>query len=169
MSEFTYALFVSFIFLLFAIWVIAGPNYEEVGAFITKHRKLVRKLIRAVAIIVGVAVYLNIGWAYGTYSALYLGEGMSQTTVLQKFLIGPNKILTAGLNPSLPAHQYVYMVFWSIWLVVTVVVWAIWLLGVVMGWMIWLVLWLVSGLWQSVRFVFRLVFAGGIAKLLGVG
>lgn len=138
---------------------------EEIMVFATRHRKLVR----VVLLVVAVAIYLNVGWAYGTYSAMHLGKEMSQATILQKFLIGPDKVFSVVPNPSLLAFQILYMIAWPLWLGITVLVWVWWLLVMVAAWMLRLVLLLVSDLWQIVVFAFRLLFAGGIAKLLGVG
>jgi hypothetical protein len=165
MQEIAKELLIDFIRFGPAILFIILILHKEIRRGAIKHRKLVR----AVTLIVIATIYLNIGWAYGTYTAMHLGSEMPQTTVLQKFLIGPNEVLTAGPDPSLLVFQIIYMIVWPVSLGVAISAWIIWLLVAVAAWTLWLVMWLLLSLQWVIISALKLVFAGGIAKLLGVG
>jgi hypothetical protein len=139
--------------------------HKEIRESAVKHRKLVR----AIVFIVIATTYLNIGWACGTYFATRLGEGMSHATILQKFLIGPNGAFVVGPNPVLLVFQIAFMIIWPFWLAIILLGWLLWLLIIGVAWMAWLVKLLCFGLWRVVIMTFKIVFAGGIAKLFGVG
>lgn len=153
MQELTPGFISSFLFLLLVIWIILGPSPEEIGAFMTKHRKLVR----AVAIIVGVAIYLNIGWAIGTYYHTYI-FGHEPQTFWQVVWKGGFHSIDGG-EQLLLANQILLMFFWPL------------LVGVLMPitWVIYAIYHLAMLVWHAIVYVLWLAGAGGIAKLLGVG
>lgn len=96
-----------------------------------------KKVLIAILIL---TVYLNIGWALGTY---YHNDifGHKPQTLTQKVLCGGGEFFAiVASNSPLLTNQCTIMFFWPILLS-----------GVLFTWVIWL------------------IFAGGVAKLLGIG
>jgi len=111
-------------------------------------------------IIAGLAIYLNIGWAIGTYTYYNVDIKVPQErTILGKILAGPgsfvfsvNELSRERLAKSGPrTSQITGSIFWPFIIVAVVSTWVVYL-------MLWAVAWAV-----------KLTFAGGLAKLLGLG
>lgn len=106
--------------------------------------RAVRIALRIVAIIVATAIYFNIGWVIGTSIQNALLE-KSAPTLLQTFWRGPANIFVHQGNTSVLFWLNAFL--WPAWLIDVLVAWAIY--GIyLLGWFI---------------------FAGGIAKALGIG
>lgn len=116
------------------------------------------KLVRAVAIIVGVAIYLNIGWAIGTYYRNYIFGHTPQTFWQTVWTGGYPAIMNTG-NSSPLSDQIFLMVVWPL------------LAGVLVPftWAVYAIYSLVVLVWHAIVYILWLAGAGGIAKLLGVG
>lgn len=140
-------------FVMFLLSVALVTNHREIGAFMTKHRKLVR----AVAIIVGVAVYLNIGWAIGTYYHNYI-FGHTPQTFWQTVWKGGYPAIINTVYDSPLYDQILSMFAWPLLGLISVLLWVVRFAQIGTIYFVWLV-----------SYIFKLIFAGGIAKLLGIG
>lgn len=111
------------------------------------------KVLLVLLFVIGFALYLNIGWAIGTYMHNNVAyKSVESGSLLDKFLAGPDhdifsEDISAANQHSLLSNQVMSSIFWPLLLVLIVVLWIVCF--------IYLLLWL--------------VFAGGIAKLFGVG
>lgn len=105
-------------------------------------------VIFAIMLIMIAAIYLNIGWAFGTYVSGHLSVGADQTqyNAFEKFLLGPNGVMFGG-TATLQSFQIFLALLWPLWFTILIISWVCSI--------IYTMLWL--------------IFAGGIAKLLGVG
>ena len=104
---------------------------------------------KVILVVVAVALYLNAGWALGTYyhnHVLY----QSPQTVIQIIAKGGWEFFT-GTNCSLIKDQIVFMFCWPLLMIALVITWMVYLVVYLAYQLLWL--------W----------FAGGIAKLLAVG
>lgn len=108
-----------------------------------------RKIPRIAMWVAIIAVYLNIGWALGTYYHNNIFNHPPQT-VAQQVLSGAGHFLTnqTQQHTSLLEDQTVMMFFWPVMILLVVI--GSWL-GYALYWLLWL------------------VFAGGIVKIFGVG
>lgn len=105
-----------------------------------------KKALKVLIILAAIAIYLNIGWAYGTYSYNHLQHAhLGQPTLAQKILTGPNRIMAVSATNTLLFVQTLSEFLWPMLLALPLGAWAIY------G--IYLLLWL--------------IFAGGIAKTIG--
>lgn len=133
-------------FIAFFVALLTGLVFtfrDEIKAFTKKHHAPTR----AVLIVIGVAIYLNIGWAIGTYYHYYI-FGYEPQTFWQVVWRGGYQTFSGVVSHTLLFDQIFFMFFW------TVVVG----LSVPISWVVYAIhnlLWLAG--------------AGGIAKLLGVG
>lgn len=100
-----------------------------------------KKVLIAILIL---TVYLNIGWALGTY---YHNDIFKQgvttqkpQTITQKSLCGGGEFFSICGGNTLLFDQVLMMFFWPFFLFIALLSWVIWL-----------------------------IFAGGVAKLLGIG
>jgi len=112
------------------------------------------QVLKWVLIIVGLTVYLNTGWALGTYHYNNVShKSVESRNIFDKFLAGPGYrahppgTAVEGHQVSLFRNQ-----------VTTSFIWPIVILMITSSWIIYFGYYL---LW--------LIFAGGIAKLLGLG
>ena len=107
--------------------------------------KTARKVVFWTLVVVLLAVYLNIGWTIGAYYETNILPHKPQTT-WQTVWAGGFGFL-AGNNPDAGGFPIIAMLLWP-----TIV-------------LIWLGSWLVFGLY----YLGWLIFAGGLAKLVGLG
>lgn len=117
-----------------------------------RHGTGIELFLVSLFILVAFAVYLNIGWALATYFDKHVATVSAENleTFWQKALAGGWGYLagghvgrgSVGLVPKV-----LFMLFWPVLLALAFVGWLVWV--------IWYLLWL--------------IFAGGIAKLLGLG
>lgn len=108
------------------------------------------KFAKIVLWVAGLALYLNIGWAIGTWTHNIFGNDVEWTTISQKVISGPGEvnIIDSGDNTStMLSNQVTSMFLWPFLFVIVAVEW--------IGYGIYLFLWF--------------IFAGGGAKLLGYG
>lgn len=138
--------------------IIAAIFRMEITAAIKKNAIRHRKLIRAVAIIVGVAIYLNVGWAVGTYYHNYIFKHTPQT-FWQVVWKGGYQSINGGTVSFLLADQILLMFTWPL------------LVGVFVPitWVVYAIHHFIMLIFHAIVYVLWLVGAGGIAKLLGVG
>lgn len=116
-----------------------------------------RKTLKIAGYVTALALYLNTGWALGTYM-----NKISRTNELKEtpaiFLAGPERVLipfeqVERHSPLM--NQIVGSMFWPI---------------VLSGLCImWLIYFAIIGISELVYYLLWLIFGGGIAKLLGVG
>lgn len=109
-----------------------------------KKRISVAKIVK---IVVYVAVYLNIGWALGTYYHYNIMYQKPQTFIQTIAAGGWEFFSNFKTLYSLITDQILWMLFWPLWICSIVVTWIL----------------------KGISYFLWLVFAGGIAKLLGVG
>ncbi|MDP3947449.1 MAG: hypothetical protein Q8Q41_02015 [bacterium] len=107
-----------------------------------------------------VAVYLNIGWAVGTYYFTYIIDGKRPRTFWQQVWAGWGGFMASPATIQLkPVDQIFPMIVWPIIPV-----------GFALGsWAVYGLYRLVWLIWWGLYWLFWLIFAGGIAKLLDVG
>lgn len=108
-------------------------------------RWLLSQFTAVLIIIAAVAVYLNIGWAIGAYHGAYI-IGHAPQTFWQQVWAGWGGFLAGGL-PAQPWDQILIMFLWPLLVLLALGSWVVYGLY----WLSWL------------------IFAGGIAKLLGAG
>lgn len=115
------------------------------------------RVTRFVMILVVVAMYLNVGWAIGTYYHNYIFGHVPQT-FWQTVWKGGYQYLTGGGN-QLRSDQIIMMFSWPV------------LIGILVpiSWAIYVIHHLAMLAYHFIVFILWLVGAGGIAKLLGVG
>lgn len=115
------------------------------------------KLVRIVLIILFLlAAYLNIGWAIGTYYHNYI-IGKTPQTFWQNVWSGGFNLFETVNTDTLQKDQIFFMFVWPIALFI-------------------LLSWIVYGLWLFIYYyafgvycILWFIFAGGVAKLFGVG
>ena len=115
-----------------------------------------RNLVKALLFVVGLAVYLNIGWVLGTYfheNVVYSAELKGPMAV---FLAGPGKLSNHPTRPeaerkSMLTKQIGFSLLWPLMIMVISLCWIVYGFGLLFWWIVWLVFW------------------GGIAKPFGVG
>ncbi|GEM_PF-6537695 len=106
-----------------------------------------KRLGWALLVLAAVVVYLNIGWAIGTYlhqNTPHTDNGLTApTTTMAKILAG------TGYNTtdSLETEQIVLMILWPVYLVASAICWVI--------------------ASPPIAWILKLIFAGGLVKLLG--
>ena len=94
--------------------------------------------------------YLNIGWAIGTYHLNYI-VGQPPRTFWQSVWCGGFQFWESGIKGNPLVVQRTLMLTWPVWIVVAMVTWLIYFV------------------YYSISYLLWLIFAGGFAKLLGVG
>lgn len=135
--------------------ILVAQFFGEIRVFITRHRKLIRPIMFFVA----AAIYLNIGWAIGTYYHAHIFSHAPETFWQVVWRGGYGLINGGVVNDSLLASQIFLMFLWP------AVVGAL----VPITWVIYALHRLAVLVWHSIVFFLWLSGAGGIAKLLGVG
>ncbi len=94
--------------------------------------------------IIALAVYLNVGWAIGSYWVSL--EGTVPQSLFGQFLAGPADVLNEEVvSIEKSNHQmwiFMYSIFWILDFVVLIIIWIVY-------------------------FILWLIFWGGIVKLLG--
>lgn len=118
-------------------------------------RTMKRKILKGVLLVAIIAVYLNIGWALGTYYYYHI-SGQEPQTLVQKILSNP-LMREAPVN-SLLVNQLSMMLLWPLVIFLSLVVWLLYALSSI-----------VSLVVSGIKWLFWLIFAGGIAKILGAG
>lgn len=110
------------------------------------------KFQKCLAILFGLALYLNFGWGLGTY--VYNNAAYSEPqTLVAEFWAGPNRCMVVELDKSklkknrVLEFQIIFSLMWPVMLLFISVVW----------------------LSHFAWYLFWLIFWGGIAKLLGLG
>lgn len=112
-----------------------------------------RKWMNIGLFLLGLAVYLNIGWVIGTYyydNINFVNPSEIETDT-EKFMAGPNVLF--NYDKSLKhqntkiGEQIMYSVLWPILIIFIIICW----------------------IFYGLYFLLLLIFAGGIAKLLGLG
>ena len=111
------------------------------------------KLLKWILIIVGLSVYLNIGWSLGTYyhnNVAY--KSVESGNLFEKFMAGPNHSINlpdtaVEKQHSLSSDQVCISITWPFFIFIVTVCWIVYF--------VYCLLWL--------------IFAGGIAKLFGLG
>ena len=95
-------------------------------------------------IVIGLAIYCNIGWALGTYAIVHSNNPTG--TLFETLLFGPQHVTT--VNTAAPTAAVIsFMLLWPIIVLFIIAVWFFY------------------GLYALAWFIF----AGGIAKALGIG
>lgn len=118
------------------------------------------RVTRFVMVLVAVAIYWNVGWAIGTYYHNYIW-GHTPQTFWQTVWNGGYQILSgeAGRSKPLLEFQIIFMFFWPVFVGFFVPIsWVIRFAHIGILFFVWFI-----------SYIFELIFAGGIAKLLGVG
>ena len=111
-----------------------------------------KKVIRWVVAMVALTVYLNIGWAVGTYLHNNVSYSVPQSFTA-KVLAGPYSMLS---SPSIPEHKRASLLFGQM---LCSIIWPLPIM-LIPG-----LLWIVYAL----SWIAWIVFAGGLAKLFGIG
>ena len=117
---------------------------------------------KAVVIILGVAIYLNIGWAFGGYYYENV-HYVSPRTATAKVVAGGLGLfsqteMSQDVRHSRTGDQVMLSIIWPVLISCIAVSWfifGVWKLGAFAALVVYRLLWL--------------IFAGGIAKTLGVG
>ena len=99
------------------------------------------------------AIYLNIGWALGTFMHydVQLGDPSKMSGVARIFSGGWSALTPNDkdkVNPLL-TQQIILSIFWPFMIVLVM--------------MTWIIYWLIS----AIVFLFHIIFAGGLAELIG--
>lgn len=138
-----------------------------------------RKIAFSAFGILGLAVYLNIGWALGTY--VYALEHAAPKTTFSKILTGPQEMFSSpGVKLPKIGDQVLLSLGWPILVVLAAGSWLVYgvfmlcfgvlLLLIWAGVEIWdLLCWMGLKMWMGFTWLAWFVFWGGAAKLLGVG
>jgi len=120
--------------------------------------KKIRRSIKFFVILAAVAIYLNIGWAFGTYYTTHIFQKTPQT--LWQVIWGGGYNIWGGANPrSELSSNIIYSLAWPI--LVVLITGGSWLVYGLhqLGWLI----------FHLALYLLWLVGWGGIAKLIGVG
>lgn len=136
------------------VLLLVAMFWKKVWVFAVRHRKLVR----AVMFVVIAAIYLNIGWAIGTYYHNYI-FGHTPQTFWQTVWKGGYGSLNGGFGKeSLLFDQIFLMLVWPMLGFLVPTTWAVYAIHhfAVLA-------------FHSMVFILWLIGAGGIAKLLGIG
>ena len=104
--------------------------------------------------LVGLTVYFNTGWVLGTYihEKIHYVNPPKFETAIDKFMAGPymmfnnHKVPEERRNSKLES-QFMFSIIWPVFI------------------LIYISSWILYGLWLLLPFVF----AGGLAKLFGIG
>ena len=109
---------------------------------------VLRKLFNFYTLVFWLAVYLNIGWAFGAYYTTYIFQKTPQT--FWQVVWGGGYGFWTSAKPSelLVADQIIFSIFWP-------------LLAIAVPFISWLV--------YGLHYLLWLVGWGGVAKLFGVG
>lgn len=125
-------------------------------------------LARTLMILVGLlllAAYLNIGWAIGTYEHNHI-LGKTPETFWQEAWQGGfgvfSGLKTTEKNFAVQVNLGFQQIFFSFF-------WPLLIIGILVSWIVYGCLILLYWLWYAAVYFMWLIFAGGIAKILGVG
>lgn len=115
----------------------------------------IKRIARILLGVLALATYLNIGWAFGTYSHEKVCYAPTEelVTIPQRILAGPGEVFAANKErtKSLVVDQLFYSFLWPLIILLYITMWTGYGAYCVITWLLWL------------------IFAGGIAKLLGAG
>lgn len=115
------------------------------------HKVQTAKLWLVILGIIGLAAYLNIGWAMGTYFYDNVDSPQAQTTMSAKILAGPEGWVSRDSHKTKMQRQVVFSILWPLAICAIIGMWVLWTIGYIFVLFLWL------------------IFAGGIAKLTGIG
>lgn len=102
-------------------------------------------MLTVILIIIGIAVYLNIGWFLGAYyHENIVGMSFNDLTIFGKIFAGPKAIMVEKRRGEKLIDEVVLSIGWSLWIIIIMVAWIIY--G--FYWFLWF------------------IFAGGIIKLI---
>lgn len=122
-----------------------------------------KKVVLWMVAVLALAVYLNIGWAFGTYMYNNVHYTVPKSFTA-KVLAGPHSILSEpdtpeNKKPSPLVDQVALSIIWPVVIVIgPIVVWTIYAICYI----VWLIVY-------GVYWTLWIVFAGGLAKLFGIG
>lgn len=110
-------------------------------------------------VIIGIAIYLNIGWLIGAYyHENVFGVSSNGLTILGKVLAG-GWVMTARVTGVIRDDKLVDEILMSF-------LWPICIGVVLASWLIFGICWFVFGIYRLTIFFLKITFAGGIAKLI---
>ena len=122
-----------------------------------------KKVLAVSVFVIGLAIYLNIGWALGTYyhNNIDYIDRSELKTIPAKFWAGSDLLPmnTAGSDTpesqrmSLLEEQVISSIIWPLFVITTLISWVIKIISIVFTAFLWLL---------------KLIFWGGLARLLGL-